>query len=346
MWQTVGQEGRRPPSSGRWRAAGGRTPTCWRGLLQVGKATLARELAQALNCDGAEPPCHECTPCRRIAGGIHADVQTVTVEATRDGAVHKDISIDQIREVGRSVSLRPFEGRCRVIIIDPADAMNEAAQNAFLKTLEEPPPDVVFLLITARPQLLRATVRSRCQRLDLRPMPVAAAARALVERWGLPEQRAEVLARLIEGALGWALAAQADEEMMRARREALMDIRNLAQRSLAERFARADDLAGRFGRQREAVLEVLDLWGQWWRDVLLAAAGCQEAIPTWTWPTSRGPRPARRAAGGLVPALAGGGTAAAGGRTNPRLALEVLLLDLPVPSRRCSRCGRHIGLVR
>jgi len=333
MWQTVGQD--RAVAALQRALAGGRKAHAYllAGPPQVGKATLARELAQALNCEGADPPCHECTPCRRIAAGIHADVQTVSVEADGDGAVHKDISIDQIREVGRAVSLRAFEGRCRVIIIDPADAMNEAAQNAFLKTLEEPPPGVVFVLITSRPQLLRATVRSRCQRLDLRPLPVAAAAAALVERWGLPEPRAELLARLSRGRLGWALAAQADEEMLRARREALTDIRALPQRSLAERFAYAGDLAGRFGRQREAVLGLLDLWGQWWRDVLLAAAGCQEAVSNVDLAdvlrAEAGRYDPRRVAVFLR------SLAATRRRleenVNPRLALEVLLLDLPAP---------------
>lgn len=342
MWQTVGQD--RAVAALQRALAGGRRAHAYllAGPPQVGKATLARELAQALNCDGAEPPCHECTPCRRIAAGIHADVQTVTVDTSGDGAVHKSIRIWQITQregedgwtVQRAASLRPFEGRCRVIIFDPADAMTEQAQNAFLKTLEEPPPDVVFVLVTALPHLLLPTVRSRCQRLDLRPLPVAAAQAALVERWGLPEQRAEVLARLSRGRLGWAIAAQADEEMLRARREALMDIRNLAQRSLAERFARANDLAGRFGRQREAVLEVLDLWGQWWRDVLLAAAGCQEAITNVDLAdilrAEAGRYDARQVASFLR------SLAAARRRleenVNPRLALEVLLLDLPAPS--------------
>ena len=147
MWQTLGQD-RAVAALQRGLAQGRRAHAYLLvGPSQVGKRTLALELAQALNCEGPETPCQECSPCRRIAASLHADVQVVGVEAT-DGGVHKHISIDQIRELGRVVSLRPFEGRCRVVIIDPADAMNEAAQNAFLKTLEEPPPDVLFVLIT------------------------------------------------------------------------------------------------------------------------------------------------------------------------------------------------------
>jgi DNA polymerase-3 subunit delta' len=212
--------------------------------------------------------------------------------------------------------------------------MNEAAQNAFLKTLEEPPPDVVFLLITSRPQMLRATIRSRCQRLDLKPLPVAAAQAALVERWGLPERRAELLARLSRGRLGWALAAQANEEVLRLRREALNDIRNLSRHGIVERFARANDLAMRFARQRDAVLDVLDLWGQWWRDVLLVAGGCDEAITNVDLADILRAESAhydvRRVASFLR------SLAAARRRleenVNARLALEVLLLDLPPQS--------------
>jgi DNA polymerase-3 subunit delta' len=302
------------------------------GPPQVGKRTLALELAQALNCEGPEPPCQECAPCRRIAAGIHADVQVVGIEVG-DGGAHKDIRIQQIRDIERAVSLRPFEGRCRVIIIDPADAMNEEAQNAFLKTLEEPPPDVVFALITSRPQALRATIHSRCQRLDLSPLPLAQLEKALRQRWAVAPRQAQLLARLSRGRLGWAIAAHQDEEMMRVRHEALMDIRNLPQRTIQERFAYASEVAGRFSRDRATVLAVLDLWREWWRDILLLATACQDAITNLDLKDILDGEAGRYDPAQVVAFLRS--LAATKRRleenVNPRLALEVLMLDLPAP---------------
>jgi DNA polymerase-3 subunit delta' len=302
------------------------------GPPQVGKRTLALELAQALNCEAPEPPCQECSACRRIAAGIHADVQVVGVE-TSDGGAHKDIGIDQVREVGRNVNLRPFEGRCRVVIIDPADAMNEAAQNAFLKTLEEPPPDVVFVLITSRPQALRETILSRCQRLDLAPLPVPQLEEALRQRWSVAPRQAQLLARLSRGRLGWAIAAYQDEEMMRVRHEALMDIRTLPERTIQGRFAYVSEVASRFSRDRATVLAVLDLWRDWWRDVLLVSGGCQDAITNldlWDILRAEAARYDRCQVVAFLRSLAASKRRLEE-NVNARLTLEVLMLDLPAP---------------
>jgi DNA polymerase-3 subunit delta' len=332
VWQTLGQD-RAVAALQRGLAQGRRAHAYLLvGPSQVGKRTLALELAQALNCEGPETPCQECSPCRRIAASLHADVQVVGVEAT-DGGVHKDISIDQIRELGRVVSLRPFEGRCRVVIIDPADAMNEAAQNAFLKTLEEPPPDVLFVLITSRPQALRATIRSRCQRLDLSPMPLPQLEEALRQRWSVAPRQAQLLARLSRGRLGWAVAAHQDEEMMRLRHEALTDIRALPERTIQERFGYASEVAGRFSRDRTTVLAVLDLWRDWWRDVLLVSSGCQDVITNLDLRDILKAEASRYDPAQVVVFLRS--LAATKRRleqnVNPRLALEVMMLDLPAP---------------
>jgi DNA polymerase-3 subunit delta' len=130
-------------------------------------------LAQALNCLAPRTPdstsqsddapavdaCGACAACVRIARGVHPDV--LVAEPGDSGA----IKIDQVRDLVDRAAYRPFEGRRRVVIVDEADALVPAAQNALLKTLEEPPPSSVFILVTARPDMLLPTVRSRCIRL-------------------------------------------------------------------------------------------------------------------------------------------------------------------------------------
>jgi DNA polymerase III delta prime subunit len=98
---------------------------------------VAQPLRRGVEPHSTVEPCGSCAQCDRIARGIHADVSTITVLPPEDGVQHKDISVDQIREVEQMVSLAPFEGRRRVVIIDPADDMSIGAQNAFLKTLED-----------------------------------------------------------------------------------------------------------------------------------------------------------------------------------------------------------------
>ena len=130
----------------------------------VGKRLAAVALAQFVNCasrgrTGIPTACGTCAACTRIARGVHADV--LVVEPGDTGS----IKIDQVREAIERTGYRPFEGRRRVVIVDDADAMQHVAQNALLKTLEEPPSASMFVLVTSRPDMLLPTVRSRCQRL-------------------------------------------------------------------------------------------------------------------------------------------------------------------------------------
>src|SRR5262245_20269333 len=126
----------------------------------AGTRDTAVAVAQALNCvEGGPDACGKCAPCRKIARGVHPDV--LIVEPGDSGS----IKIEQVRDIADRANYRPFEGRRRVIVVDDADALVAAAQNALLKTLEEPPPTSVFILVTARPDVLLPTVRSRCIRL-------------------------------------------------------------------------------------------------------------------------------------------------------------------------------------
>ena len=152
------------------------------GPAGIGKRLVATATAQALNClapilgsDEIEiDGCGTCTACTRIARGVHPDV--LIVEPGDTGS----IKVEQVREIVDRAAYRPFEGRRRVVIVDEADALVAPAQNALLKTLEEPPPSSVFFLITPRPDALLATVQSRCPRLRFRPLDAHDVAAALV----------------------------------------------------------------------------------------------------------------------------------------------------------------------
>ncbi|MGH2451605.1 MAG: ATP-binding protein, partial [Candidatus Limnocylindria bacterium] len=155
------------------------------GPRSIGKRTIALRLAQTLNCAG-EPSgpggCGACLSCRKIQSGIHPDVVLVQ----RDPEV-KVITIEQMREMQLDLSLRPLEGRSRVVIVDDASELHDHAQDALLKTLEEPPGHAVLLLLTRVPERLHETVVSRTQALPFRLVPTAEIAAGLAARFG-PEQ--------------------------------------------------------------------------------------------------------------------------------------------------------------
>jgi DNA polymerase-3 subunit delta' len=276
--------------------AGGSPPHAWlfAGPAGVGKATLARWLAQALNCENnvvAEPnvgatgpspppavePCGECTQCVRISRGIHSDVVTITIPPAEDGVQHKDISVEQVREVEQAVSLAPFEGRTRVIIIDPADAMSIGAQNAFLKTLEEPPPNAIFVLIATREEDLLPTVHSRCRRIDFVLVPASEIEDALRER-GIEEERARLLSRLAEGRPERALALADDAKRFEKRQELLEEASALGGMGMGDLMDMTERMSRQFRERREAVFDRLSAWLSWWRDVLLVQSGAEDSV--------------------------------------------------------------------
>jgi DNA polymerase-3 subunit delta' len=174
----------------------------------VGKRLAAVSLAQALNClapvdDGAgtRDACGSCASCRKIERRIHPDVTTVVPE---EGT---SIKIEQIREVVGQTAFRPFEGRSRVVIVDDADLMGADAQNSLLKTLEEPPPRNVFVLVTSRPDTLLDTIRSRCCQLRFAPLSPQEIALGLMARHGVDEHEARATAALAAGSFARALAS-------------------------------------------------------------------------------------------------------------------------------------------
>jgi DNA polymerase-3 subunit delta' len=217
--------------------AGGTLPPSllFAGPAGVGKHLTAGAVAQALNCtnitkgsglraEGSVDACGTCAACTRIARAVHPDV--LFVSPSENG----NIKIEPVREAIDRAQYRPFEGRRRVVIIDDADALITHAQNALLKTLEEPTPSSVFILVTARPDMLLPTVLSRCPQLRFRPLPVADIVSALMAR-GRSEAEARAVAATAGGSLGQALQMSADE---------LVESRELAQRVLAQAAAQHD----------------------------------------------------------------------------------------------------------
>ena len=180
------------------------------GPAGVGKRMAAVALAQLMNClaldkTGGADACGACSSCKRIARGVHADV--LMVEPGETGSIR----IDQVRDAIERSAYRPFEGRRRVVIVDEADSLNAEAQNALLKTLEEPPSASTFVLVTSRPDMLLPTVLSRCQRLRFGRLSPGEVATILIRDHEYTERDAHAAASLSDGSLGRALEGGTDD---------------------------------------------------------------------------------------------------------------------------------------
>ena len=275
MWRTVGHD--RAVNALQRGLEEGRVSHAYllAGPRQVGKMTLALDLAQALNCLGERRPCGECGQCHRISRGLHADVQVVGLESngSGDGRSRVSISIDQVREVQRDANLKPYEGRYRIFIFDGAEHLSEEAANSLLKTLEEPPDQVVLLLLAADAAALLPTIISRCQLLELRPMSRSLLSQELQTRYNADVATADEIARLSKGRLGWAVDAVSQPELLERLKGELGSIEEVVRAGPEGRFAYANSLASSYSRDRDSGRQKLTMWLAWWRDVLLVKEG-------------------------------------------------------------------------
>ncbi len=244
------------------------------GPPAIGKFALASAFAQALNCAAEAAPCGQCRACRLIAQNRHPDVRVIQIPDDK-----REISIDQIRTVLHEASLKPYEAPWKVYIVRDAEAMGEEAANCLLKTLEEPPPQVVLVLTAPTPEALLPTVVSRCQPVPMHPLPISQIETALRTQFGCDPQRAGLLARLSGGRVGWAIQAAGDQTVLEGRQRLLDRLAGLSRATRVDRMAFAAEQAQHYGKDmtgRESVHAVLDLWSTWWRDLLLVKTGCHD----------------------------------------------------------------------
>jgi DNA polymerase-3 subunit delta' len=172
----------------------------------IGKALLARRLVAFLSCTAAtDRPCGACAGCCQAIAGTHPDLLLISAPMPRKDSRKKDIGIDQARELKRFVQLQAVAAARKMAVIDDADRLSLAAQNALLKTLEEPPGRAVVVLVTASPGALLTTVRSRCQRVLLRPLNDSELRAALAEQ-GLTGDEIDGVVADAQGSPGRALA--------------------------------------------------------------------------------------------------------------------------------------------
>jgi DNA polymerase-3 subunit delta' len=251
----------------RQAVSAGRVPQSllFAGPEGVGKRTVAIALAESVNCprrrDG--DACGVCPTCQRIARGQHGDVTLV------DRGDEASIRIRVMRErVLEAVGYRPFEAERRVFIIDPADAMTIEAQDALLKTLEEPPPATIIVLVSAYADTLQPTIQSRCRRLRFSGLADADVARVLTTVHGMEASTARRLAARAAGSVSRALAADAGD--VDADRDAALTLVSAARgKGVAARLKAAAGLArhGSDRRDREALSDRLQVVTSLLRDI-------------------------------------------------------------------------------
>nr|MBC7244542.1 DNA polymerase III subunit delta' [Chloroflexota bacterium] len=238
------------------------------GPPRIGKTTLALFLARAVNClNEGNRPCGICTACQAISRGVHPDVQVIDEEGG-------SIKIAQIRALQKEAALFPFEGRRRVYILCNFQHATLEAANCLLKTLEEPPSSVLFILTADKVEGLLPTIVSRCQVLKLRPLAAEQVERALKTYWGTEPSQARKLARLSGGRMGWAIEASSNDALLLNRKKYLIALEQALGQGRTERMKLAQQLS----QSPEVLPELLGLWQNWWRDLLLAKSGNVHAM--------------------------------------------------------------------
>ena len=226
-----------------------------------GKKTLADLFARALQCEaGGDKPCNQCTSCKQALNRNQPDIIYVQHEKP------SIISVDEIRkQVNNDIAIKPYSSERKIYIIDEAEKMNVQAQNALLKTLEEPPAYATIMLLTTNLEAMLQTIRSRCVTLTMKPVPDVELQRYLMREVQVPDYKASICTAFARGNVGRAKELAVSPEFDELKEETLQLIKSLSEKSLSDLAAFSKAKADKTVNT-EGFLELLQMW---YRDILL-----------------------------------------------------------------------------
>lgn len=241
----------------------------------VGRLTLAKAFVKALNCQNPPAPndfCGTCQACRQIEAEAWPDLNILYLEENT-----REIKIDQVRAMQKTLALAPYQSQWRVVIIPDFQKANIAAANALLKSLEEPPARAIIILTADARENLLETIASRCGILRLRPTSVDATAKILQNELDFLKDEAQVIAHLSGGRVGKAFHFAQNEELLEQYHDILAQLHEVLPQTKRARLQYAEAVTKRKGNQRENVSALLSVWLTFWRDVMIAHSGA--ALP-------------------------------------------------------------------
>ena len=234
------------------------------GEKSSGKEFIARVFAMTLQCEkGGVEPCQECHSCKQALSDNHPDIIRVIHEKPNT------ISVDDIRlQVNNDVAIKPYSSSRKIYIINEAEKMTVQAQNALLKTLEEPPEYTVILLLTANVNSLLPTILSRCVVLNMKPVPDESVKKFLMHQMEVPDYKAEICVAFARGNIGKAKALASSEDFENVKTEALSLLKYIGEMELSEMIAAIKKIT----EYKLEINDYLDIIAIWYRDVLLFKA--------------------------------------------------------------------------
>ena len=234
------------------------------GERGLGKGRLAAAFAQTLQCqEKGVRPCGVCPSCKKMSSGNHPDIRFVSHEKPAS------ISVEEIREqVVNDIVIRPYESRFKIYIIDDADKMTPQAQNALLKSVEEPPAYGILMLLADNPEVLLPTILSRCVRLNLKPVSDDKIRDYLMRHLQIPDYQADIQAAFAQGNAGRAARIARSPEFM----ELVAGAVRLMKRSRQMEASEMIEALRRMASDKQSIYDELDVFEMWFRDVLMFKA--------------------------------------------------------------------------